>query len=146
MAKMGGGLDGQVRSRTIFAASDVTDDRQGTVELPGIVNGWLDSRRDLQVFEFRQDWTWRMSSQWMWSFGANLKHLDAAYRHRSEKQVEPPFDAIFDNQPNETLSFDRVVDGGQYAAYSELRWMASDQFIIDLGLRWDQQDLHDCAQ
>lgn len=137
--KWGADWTDQLRSRTIFAVSDVTDDRQGTVELPGIVSGWLDSQRDLQVFEFRQDWTWLMSSRWMWSFGANLKHLDADYRHRSHKQVEPPFDAILDNQPNGTLSSDRVVDGGQYAAYSEVRWMASDRYVIDLGLRWDQQ-------
>ena len=127
------------RSRTIVAVSDILDHRDGEIALAGIVDGELDSRRDMKVFEFRQDWTWVLSADWMWSFGANLKHLDAKYRHRSDKVIEPPFDSIFDNQPRQTLSFDRIVDGGQYAAYSEWRWRASDGIVVDLGIRWDQQ-------
>lgn len=129
----------KLRSSSIIAASDVTDDRQGTVNLPGIVSGQLDDRRDLNVYEFRQDWTWVLSSNWMWSFGANLKHLDAEYRHDSDKFVEAPFDSILDNEPSRTLNFDQVVDGAQYAVYSEVRWRASEVLIIDAGLRWDHQ-------
>lgn len=129
----------KLRSTSIIAASDVTDERHGTVSLPGIVSGELDDQSDLKAYEFRQDWTWVLSENWMWSFGANLKHLDADYKHESDRFIEAPFDAILDNEPGRLLDFERSVDGAQYAAYSEVRWRASDTLIFDAGLRWDHQ-------
>ncbi len=126
-------------SRTIVAVSDIADRRRGTLDLPGIAAGTLDERRDLQAIEIRQDWTWVLSDRWMWRFGANLKHLDADYRHVSERTIGAPFAAVLGNPEQRALDFDLVVDGAQYAAYSELRWRAADRLVLDLGLRWDQQ-------
>jgi hypothetical protein len=128
-----------IRSRTLLAFSDISDDRQGLVDLPGIVNGVLDDERDLIAYQFRQDWTWVLSTNWMVSFGADLKHLDAEYRHLSTRTIAAPFDALLGNQPQRSLDFDLVVDGGQYAAYSEVRWRATRQLVLDVGIRWDHQ-------
>jgi outer membrane receptor protein involved in Fe transport len=126
-------------SRTIIAASEIADRRRGTLELPGIVAGALDEQSDLQAVEIRQDWTWVLSDNWMWRFGANLKHLDADYRHVSEREISAPFAAVLGTPGQRSLDFDLVVDGAQYAAWSELRWRASERVVVDLGLRWDQQ-------
>jgi len=128
-----------LRSRTIVAISDITDRRQGTVESPGIVSGTLDEESDLSAYQFRQDWTWVLSRNWMVSFGADLKHLDADYRHVSDRTIEAPFDALLGNVAERSLDFDLVVDGAQYAAYTEVRWRAAAKLVLDLGLRWDQQ-------
>lgn len=126
-------------SRTILAASDVEDRRNGTLDLPGIVSGTLDDDQNLHVVEIRQDWTWVLSDRWMWRFGANLKHLEADYVHLSERTISAPFAAALGNPEQRRLDFDINVDGGQYAAYSELRWRMSHHVVLDLGLRWDQQ-------
>ena len=126
-------------SRTILAASDIEDRRDGVVELPGIVSGTLDDEQNLHAFEIRQDWTWVLSDRWMWRFGANLKHLDAHYLHVSERTISAPFAAALGNAEQRRLDFDITVDGGQYAAYSELRWRMTRHLVLDLGLRWDQQ-------
>ncbi len=126
-------------SRSILAASSVEDDRAGTLALPGIVAGSLDDHRKLSVFEFRQDWTWIPAERWMLSFGADIKHLDARYRHTSSRQIEPAFSGISGGQATRALDVDLTVDGAQYVAYSEVRWRASDKLTFDAGLRWDQQ-------
>ena len=74
-----------IRSRTILALSDIGDEREGSVSLPGIVDGALDDERDLNAYQLRQDWTWVLSTNWMVSFGADIKHLDAEYRHNSSR-------------------------------------------------------------
>ncbi|MEJ2275203.1 MAG: TonB-dependent receptor, partial [Woeseiaceae bacterium] len=130
---------GSLSSRTILAASDVEDRRDGTLDLPGIVSGRLEDEQDLHAYEIRQDWTWVLSDRWMWRFGANLKHLDAEYAHVSERSISAPFAAALGNPEERRLDFDFTVDGAQYAAYSELRWRMAQQLVFDLGLRWDQQ-------
>jgi hypothetical protein len=129
----------RLRSRTILAASNIEDRRQGSLLLPGIVTGTLNDERDLSAYQVRQDWTWVMSQNWMISFGADLKHLDAEYRHASDRSIAAPFAELLGNEGERMLDYDLVVDGGQYAAYSEVRWRAAPRFVIDLGMRWDQQ-------
>jgi outer membrane receptor protein involved in Fe transport len=75
----------------------------------------------------------------MISFGADLKHLDAEYRHVSDRTIAAPFDTLLGNEAQRTLDYDFVVDGAQYAAYTEVRWRATSQLVVDLGIRWDQQ-------
>ena len=75
----------------------------------------------------------------MMSFGADLKHLDADYRHASDRVIAAPFDSLLGNTAERSLDFDLVVDGAQYAAYGEVRWRAAAKFVLDLGIRWDQQ-------
>ena len=128
-----------LQSRSILAGSDIADRRRGTLDLPGIVAGRLDDRRDLQAVELRSDWTWVLSDRWMWRFGANLKHLEARYRHASERTITAPFAAVLGNPEQRDLDFDLRADGAQYAAYSELRWRLAPKVVFDFGLRWDQQ-------
>ena len=130
----------RLRSRTLAAASTIEDRRNGSVNLAGIVSGQLDDALDVSVFEIRQDWTWVLTERLMWSFGANLKHLDADYLHDSARNIDPVFAGISGGPENRVLSTDLTVDDAQYAAYSELRWRLGDKLIIDAGLRWDRQN------
>ena len=129
-----------LKSETIAAVSEISDTRSGSLDLPGIVSGTLDERREFLALEFRQDWSWVMSPNRMLRFGIDLKDLDAEYRIASAKTVDAPFDGILGNQPSTNLDFDLDPAGAQYAAYTELRWRFSDAWTIDLGLRWDQQN------
>jgi len=126
-------------SDSILAFSDVTDLRAGSLNLPGIVSGNVDEYREFRVVELRQDWRWVAAPDWMLRFGFDIKQLDARYRFTSDKTVEPPFDTILDNQPSTLRDYALSPSGGQYAAYSELRWRPLPRVTFDLGLRWDQQ-------
>ena len=129
----------KLSSDTILAYSDITNRRDGRLELDGIVSGDLSENREFGVIELRQDWEWVPSPVWMLSGGVNLKRLDGDYRFNSEKRVEPPFDGILGNQPETTNDFLLSPAGAQYAAYSELRWRPLVPLVLEIGLRWDQQ-------
>ena len=129
----------KLNSRSLLAVSKIEDKRDGAVNLPGIVSGQLDDKLSVDVYEIRQDWTWVLSERLMWSFGANLKHLDTHYRHESERTIAPEFAGISGGPAQRILSSDLTVDGAQYAAYSELRWRLGEKLVVDAGLRWDQQ-------
>lgn len=127
-------------SATILAFSDIDDRRSGALDLPGIVSGNLDERQDFSVAQFRQDWQWIVSTNWLLRFGIDYKDLEAKYRVASQKTLQPPFDAILDNVPSTTLDLALDPDGAQYAAYTEVRYRADRYWTLDLGIRWDQQN------
>ncbi len=127
-------------SDSVLAISDITDRRAGVLELPGIVSGNLDEVREFNALEIRQDWSWVASDTWMLRYGFNIKNLDAKYSFSSTQSVVPPFDTVLDNRPSTIRDFDLEPAGAQYAAYAELRWRPLDNWVVDLGLRWDQQN------
>jgi hypothetical protein len=131
---------GALSSESLLAYSDISNTRRGELVLPGIVSGSLDELRRFSALQFRQDWSWVLSPDWMLSFGFDIKDLDADYRFASEKMVEPPFDGILGNQSSTSVDIDLGPAGAQYAAFTELRWRLADDWTVDLGLRWDQQN------
>ena len=122
-----------------MSVTDIDNTRRGSVDLPGIVAGSLDDERNFRAAVFRQDWVYIPSDRWMLGFGVDAKHLDGNYLFSSVKAVAEPFDQILDTEPLQTLDFDVVADGAQYAAYVEARWLLQDRLTIDVGMRWDYQ-------
>lgn len=131
---------GSLTSDSILAISDITDRRSGVLALPSIVSGSLEEVREFTALEIRQDWRWEASDTWMLRYGFDIKDLDAKYRFSSVQTVVPPFDTILDNQPSTIRDFDLDPSGTQYAAYTELRWRPIDKWVLDIGMRWDQQN------
>ena len=132
-----------VHSETILSASSITDTRDGVLELPFIVSGTLQERREFDAVGLKQDWTWLPSKTWMLGFGFEGKHQDASYRFNSTKTVSPPFDEILDNMPVEVRDIDRQPEGGQYGIWLEARWQLHADIIVDAGLRWDSHSYTD---
>ena len=128
-----------LQSETIVSLSEISNYRAGSVDVNGIVSGVLDETRDFKAFEIQQDWTIAAADHWTLAFGFRARHQDAAYLFSSSKTVLAPFDAVLDNEAFVARDFDLTPEGGQYAAYSEVRWQPYEKLIIDLGLRWDQQ-------
>ena len=129
----------QLQSETIVSITDIENTRHGFVDLPGIVSGSLDDERNFRAAVFKQDWVYVPSDRWMIAFGVDAKHVDGNYLFSSVKAVAEPFDQILDNEPLQTLDFDIVADGAQYAAYVEARWSLQDRLTVDVGMRWDYQ-------
>ena len=129
----------QLQSETIVSVTDIDNTRHGSVELPGIVTGSLDDERNFRAAVFKQDWVYVPSDRWMLAFGVDAKHVDGNYLFSSVKAVAEPFDQILNNEPLQTLDFDVVADGAQYAAYAEARWSLQDRLTVDVGVRWDYQ-------
>lgn len=126
-------------SETIFSVSDISNDRNGTLLLPGIVSGSLDENREFRSVSLHQDWTYTPSPTWMLEFGFDAGHLDASYVFDSTKSVTPPFDELLDNELLTIRNFNLEPEGAQYGAHVQLRWQPFPKLIVDAGLRWDRQ-------
>ena len=87
----------------------------------------------------RQDFQWTASDKWLFTSGFDLKHLDAEYQYDSTLNIFSPFDQIFDNQPSVVRNIQIAPSGAQYAVYLESRWRPYKNWILDGGIRWDQQ-------
>ncbi len=129
----------RLSSETVIALSRIREDRNGTVTLPGIVDGSLASRRQFDALQVRQDWRLAASRRWSVSFGFDGKHLDADYDFSLFRTLTAPFDTLFDNETVTQRDIEATPAGGQYALYADLRLAPRDSLVIDLGLRWDQQ-------
>ncbi len=129
----------KLHSDTIFSLSDISNERRGTLLLPGIVAGALDERHEFQSYGLKQDWTFAPSSKWMLLFGVDAKHLDSKYRFDSIKAVTPPFDGILDNEALLVRNSNLAPEGAQYGAHLELRLQISPALVVDAGIRRDYQ-------
>lgn len=129
----------RLESTTVVSATEIDNERSGETNKPGAIEGFVDDEREFRSLALKQDWLYEVSDRWLLRAGFELKRLEADYRYASSKTVAPPFDAILDNQPSSMRLVETSPAGGQYAAYTELRWRPVARVALDLGLRWDQQ-------
>lgn len=128
-----------LESQAIAAVTVIDNTRNGIIDNPGVVSGFVTDERSFTASELRQDWQWHLSRRVHVDFGYSYRWLDAEYAYVSERQVFAPFDELFDNTPVTARSSTLDPGGSQAAAYAELRWQPRDGLTLDAGLRWDQQ-------
>ncbi len=128
-----------VFSSTIISATKIDNSRNGETLNPLIVTGSVVDDREFESIGFKQDWRFDLTDSILLNAGFDVRELDATYVYDSTLAIFPPFDQIFDNVPVLIRSLDVAPGGMQSAAYFETRWKVLDDFIVDVGLRWDQQ-------
>lgn len=127
-------------SQTHFAYTHIVNQRNGLLQMPGIVQGSLQEANDFAIAELKQGWRWILGDKLMWSFGLNLRDLEARYQFESARTLQAPFDTVLGNEPGFTRSYDLDPAGAQYAVHTELRWQPVSVLTLEAGLRWDQQN------
>ena len=129
----------ELSSTTILSATKIDNDRVGLKNDPDVVSGNVTDIRNFQSVALRQDWQWTVSDQWLFSSGFDVKRLESDYQYDSTLNIFSPFDQILGNQPLVVRSIQTAPRGAQYAVYLESRWRPFDDWILDGGVRWDQQ-------
>lgn len=133
------GWSADLSSTTILSATQIDNNRAGVADIPDVTSGNLSDVRSFQSVALRQDFQWTASDKWLFTSGFDLKHLDAEYQYDSTLNIFSPFDQIFDNQPSVVRNIQIAPSGAQYAVYLESRWRPYKNWILDGGIRWDQQ-------
>jgi len=124
---------------TILSATQIDNVRFGFTDIPDVTSGTVADDRNFHSVMLRQDFQWTASDQWLFTSGFDLKRMEANYQYDSTLNIFPPFDQILDNQPSVVRSFRTSPRGAQYAVYLESRWRPFENWILDGGIRWDQQ-------
>lgn len=130
---------GSVFSSTILSETKISNFRDGQTVNPGIMTGSVADSRDFRSVGLKQDWRFDVSGSLLFRTGFDVRELRATYLYDSTLTIFPPFDQILDNVPILARSIDVSPRGAQYAAYLETRWRVTDDLVLDLGVRWDQQ-------
>ncbi len=97
----------------------------------------LRDRRNYQFFGLKQDWDWDISDRVYLQYGFNVKSQEADYDYYySTDEWRMNENAEFFRYQRQ-YGYDDVKSGGQTAAYTSLRWKATDRLYFDSGLRHD---------
>lgn len=123
---------------SVVAITDVDSRRDGTIARIDLGTGSVRDRRRFRVWSLTQDWLWRYSSVLALSAGIDARYLEADYRYESGLNLLPPFDAIGVDVAGGARALAATPEGGQYAAWAELRWRRG-RWLVEAGARWDQQ-------
>ena len=129
----------ELSSTTILSATTIDNARVGLTDIPDVTSGTVADVRNFHSVVLRQDLQWTASDQWLFTSGFDIKRMEANYQYDSTLNIFPPFDQILDNQPSVVRSFQTSPRGAQYAVFLESRWRPFENWILDGGIRWDQQ-------
>ena len=129
----------RLRGTTLLSATEIANERTGSVNNPGIVTGSVSDEREFEVISFRQTLVFDPAENLSLRAGVDLKRMQASYDHSSVRQIEAPFDTLLDNTPFRQIDIVTSPDGNQYAGFAEARWRPTRRLIVDAGLRWDRQ-------
>ena len=124
---------------TIISATDISNSRDGQVDIPSTVAGTVTDSRNFSTNGIKQNWLFEPGDRWAFRAGFDISFLDAAYNYESALSISDPFDQIFENELFAATSLRARPRGEQYAGYVEARWKAAAGLIIDMGLRLDRQ-------
>ncbi|MCK5378900.1 MAG: TonB-dependent receptor, partial [Acidobacteria bacterium] len=122
-------------SRTLLSSGAVRRNRVGSardVEDDGVD---IDDQREFDFLGLKQDWTFSLNRTHLLKWGFDVKHQEADYDYLRRMILLDPDD---DDEVEET----RVLTSPEsdfYAAYFADRIRLSENFVAELGLRWDKQ-------
>lgn len=123
-------------SSVVVSYTDVSAEREATVEEPGLRSGRADDRRDYDVLGLKLDLRYTTGRS-MQRAGLEVRSLSAVYDYVGHVAYTPdyPFPGARD--------FDRRLSpspsGEHVAAYYTVRTQLADALTAEFGLRWDEQ-------
>ena len=132
-------LNDNLSFSTIASISTIDNNRSGQSDVPDVLRGNVVDSRQFRSVGIKQDWNLNGEGAWSYRFGFDVKWLSADYQYASELEIFSPYEQILQNVPYRQRILEASPDGEQYAAYGEARWMMSDRWVLDFGLRWDRQ-------
>lgn len=133
---------GDLTSRLVLAFTDVDNNRDGMLEVPGERSGSVDERRTLRTGTTRLDVS-HEGERLFTRFGFEFREVKAKYRYDAVSVYEPGFPYPGDPGRTLTRSLAPEPDGHQFGAYLTTRARVTDRLTTELGIRWDDQTWDD---
>ncbi|MCP4898116.1 MAG: TonB-dependent receptor, partial [bacterium] len=131
----------QLYSRTMLSAGLVESRFFGQVVAGDSWETEFDSDRSMNVFAFKQDWTWSPSDNLFLKAGFEGRQLKADYDFTMDGVFQNPIDAAQNGSPQyvnrRTVM---TVNGTQLSTYAASRFHLGAGLTAEAGLRFDGQD------
>jgi len=128
--------------RMLVARTDLSSERTGSTELPGVATGSLEDERDFSMNSIQADGWWRPGARSVLQAGAEWRQLSGHYRYTDDVEFELLFlTPGAPNRPMRSRSIRLRPSGHQAGAYLNWRFEPARTMTTDLGLRWDRETL-----
>ncbi|MEO0424315.1 MAG: TonB-dependent receptor [Pseudomonadota bacterium] len=130
--------------RTLLAYTDTRQRRMGLIDEPDDQVADLDDRRDVTLYQLRQDWTLfpTEDDRLVVDAGLDLRAVRTCYQHTSSRAFFEPLEELVDTVAS-VRAADLCASGADYGAYAAARVQALPRVAFDLGLRFDGQSYYD---
>lgn len=129
-------------ARILAAHTQLSSERRGSTDLPGVARGSLEDQRYFAINTLQADAWWRPTANSVLQTGFEWRALRGSYRYRDDAEF-----ALLFLTPGATDEPSRVrtavlrPEGQQYGAYFNWRVEPASTLTADLGLRWDRETL-----
>ena len=128
----------QLSGKALLSYTNIDNDRDGTVEEPGMRSGFVHDHRSFSATHLKLELQ-QGDDDLLFRYGLDLGLLSAHYSYTSSLDVSAgePFP---DSPPSLTVRESNLQpDGSQQGAFVSGRWRMSDRLTAELGMRWDNQ-------
>lgn len=125
-----------MQTRAMVSYTDVSAERNGTVDEPGRRIGQFDDTRDYHVSGLKLDTTLR-AGRWLHRFGIEARAMSAIYDYTGQVEFADgyPFPQSASRQISRTLAPE--PSGQHFSSYLTSRTQVGDRLTVEAGLRWD---------
>lgn len=134
----------QFGGELLFSYTDVSADRRGEVNDPGIRFGMTDDERAYHVAGLRVDFN-LATRHWLHRFGAEFRSLSATYDYASNVTFAAGYPYPESPAITRIRNVQTSPEGDHVAAYFTSRVQVTPRLTAELGLRWDEQTYVDDA-
>jgi outer membrane receptor protein involved in Fe transport len=128
----------QFAGQLLFSYTDVSAERRGQVDDPGIRLGTTDDERRYHVTGLRADFSLD-THRWLHRFGAEFRSLSANYDYASDVTFAAGYPYPESPAITRIRNVQTSPQGDHVAAYFTSRVQVTPQLTAELGLRWDEQ-------
>ena len=135
-----------MNSTSLASLGSFSNGRVGLTNDEEIYVSSVDDQRSIDVFAFRQDWTWGVSDKHRLQWGFKLEHSEADYAYASEVTYFGLSEILTGESETQSRNLSAAPDGDSYAAYLSDRWRLWSRTFLELGVRWDKQTYTDLQE
>lgn len=133
-------------SESWFSVAGVKDDRNASVNNPGVVIGTLSDSREFRVYQLKHEFSYLASADWLWTAGMDYRYISAQYDFARAATVAPVFASLTTVALPSSYSVNVDESGHQLATWLSGRTRFGDRLTLETGVRLDLQhyehDLH----
>jgi hypothetical protein len=126
-------------SRTTLGFTGIKDDRQGQVNKPGFVAGFLNDDQEFRVYSFDHSQRFRLGDSLL-DIGGTYRYLDAEYGFDSALDIDPAYQGISNYHRPTSQAFERAESGQQIGLYTSFKHRLFKPLYLEAGIRLDAQD------
>jgi outer membrane cobalamin receptor len=126
-------------SKTQLGITAIKDDREGWVNKPGMVNGYLNDDQEFRMYQFSHKQTWRLGDSFL-ELGGTYRYLDAEYSVNQMLSIDSRFAAVSNFPRPAERSLSRDEYGNQVNLFANFKRALLQDLFVELGVRLDAQD------